>query len=706
MPKNLAQAAASLLQLEHIGISQYDLSQLLCQHLSTILPIDGIQFCHPAEMILCVHHEGACLNEHDFHDKLDRTWWQWLSTLRRDSGFVAIPNHLLVSDQFALACRLSFEEEHSKVLILLLGNSQHFQTYSDEWHMLATVLQQFWLTQSIKLLAAEKRRAVDHQYGLILNKLQTQTRRHQAMSKVALGVAALTATRTEFDLLKESVKLLREELGIDRVGTFLIEHKASRYHGIFGTDDQGCYRDESNDYYPYTQLDPRFLSVLSNPNSWFHLVTDITLYHLQQPIGHGWNAMVVLRNESLEPLGWIAMDNLLTQKPFDNDIQEALEVFAKTVSRILVEIRHNNRVRMISQALQLMSQARNSLEICRQAVEISVSQLDIDRIGIFLPCDTDPDLLLGTYGVDTDGVIREESYFSMPYPKTPLFDQAYANPNTLVLMNDVPLWHDRKIVGHGWNAAIALSVDNQLIALICADNLLRQRLLSEHQHELIQLFTRNFGEMLARLRGQEKLEKLNKTLEERITERTKELQSLNQRLAQAARTDSLTQLYNRRAYEEFIQECWQTHQGQLPITLAVMDLDGFKAVNDQLGHQVGDEVLRLFSNLLRETFHHPSVRIARLGGDEFAVIMSDREPPSHLALLAQIITEFELKTAQRFQDLSVSIGAASVVPNAEMNTDSFFSLADQALYQAKASGKKQLVVYPLAQNDPAWMINL
>lgn len=693
MPKKLAQTAASLLQFEHIGISQYDVSQLLCQHLSTLLPVQGVQICHPAELALCVLHGGSGLTEADFAEKLDNTWWQWLSTVRRDAGFVPIPAQLLVEDRCALVCRLSFEEEHSTVLICSLENDLHFRTFADEWHMLATVLQQFWFTQYIKLTAAENRRAVDHQYGLILNKLQTQTRRHQAMSKVALGVAELTAARTEFDLLKQSVKLLREELGLDRVGTFLIEHKASRYHGVFGTDDQGHYRNESDDYYPYTQLDPRFLNVLSQPNSWFHLVSDITLYHLHQPIGHGWNAMVVLRNESQEPLGWIAMDNLLNQKPFDFDIQEALEVFAKTVSRILVEIRHNNRVRMISQALQLMSHARNSLEICQQAVEFSVSKLDIDRIGIFLPSDSEPSMLQGTYGVDTDGVIRNESYFSMAYPESALFEQAYATPNTLIMLNDVPLWHDRKMVGHGWNAAIALSVDNELIAFVCADNLLRQRLLSSHQHELIQLFTRNFGEMLARLRGQEKLEKLNKTLEERITARTQELQNVNRKLAQAARTDSLTQLYNRRAYEEFIQEYWQTYQAQQPITLAVMDLDGFKLVNDLLGHQVGDELLRLFADLLRDIFDRPTDRLTRLGGDEFAVIMSGFEQQSHLNLLAQVITEFSQRTAQSFNHLSVSIGAASIIPTSAMTTDSFFSLADQALYQAKANGKQQLVVF-------------
>ncbi|NVC64938.1 sensor domain-containing diguanylate cyclase [Vibrio sp. 05-20-BW147] len=693
MPKKLAQTAASLLQLEHVVISQYDIFQLLCQHLKALLPVEGVQICQPTTLTLCALHEGVFLTETDLADQHDGPWWQWLSTIRRDSGFVPIPPALLDNQRGALVCRLSYEEENSTVLILLLEDEQYFQAHSEQWHMLGTVLQQFWLTQCIKLAAAEKRRDVDNQYGLVLNKLKTQTRRHQAMSNVALGVAELTSTRNEFDLLKQSVILLREELGLDRVGGFLIDHKAGRYHGVFGTDDQGQYRDESQDYYPYIQLDPRFLSFLSKPDNWFYLVSDITLYHRDQPVGHGWNAMVVLRNESQEPLGWFAIDNLLTQTPFDFDIQEALEVFAKTVSRILVEIHHNSRVRKISQALQLMSQARNTLEICQQAVEFAVSKLDIDRIGIFVTSDSDPGMLQGTYGVDTDGVIRDESYFSMPYPDSPLFTQASAKPNTLVILDDVPLWHDLKMVGYGWNAAIALSVDEQLIAFICADNLLRQRLLTSHQRELIQLFTRNFGEMLARLRGQEKLEKLNKTLEERISERTKELQSVNHKLSQMARTDSLTQLYNRRAYEEFIQEYWHTYQALQKITLAVMDLDGFKLVNDQLGHQVGDELLRLFADLLRDVFNEPTDRVTRLGGDEFALIMCGLDQQAQLRRLSHLIEAFDQQTAQRFNHVSVSIGAACVVPTPDLSTDGFFSLADQALYQAKANGKHQLVVY-------------
>ncbi|ELP5728715.1 diguanylate cyclase [Vibrio vulnificus] len=705
MLKKLAQTAASLLQLERVVISQYDIVQLLCQHLKALLPVAGVQICQPATQALCTLNEGDCLTESDFIDKLDGTLWQWLTTVRRDAGFVQIPQPLLVNETCALVCRLSIEEENSNVLILILKDEQDFLTCYEQWHMLSTVLQQFWLTQCIKLAAAEKRREVDHQYGVILNKLKTQTRRHQAMSNIALGVAELTAARTEFDLLKQSVKLLREELGIDRVGSFLIDHKVGRYQGVFGTDDQGQYRDETHDYYPYVQLDPRFLNVLSKPDDWFHLVSDITLYHQDQPVGHGWNAMVVLRNESQEPLGWFAMDNLIQQKPFDFDIQDALEVFAKTVSRILVEIRHNSRVRKISQALQLMSQARNTLEICQQAVEFSVSKLDIDRIGIFLPSDSDPNLLQGTYGVDTDGVIRNESDFSMPYPDSPLFEEAHAKPNTLIINNNVPLWHALKMVGYGWNAAIALSVDNELIAFICADNLLRQRLLTSQQHELIQLFTRNFGEMLARLRGQEKLEKLNKTLEERITARTKELQSVNQKLSQMARTDSLTQLYNRRAYEEFIQEYWQTYQNQHPIVLAVMDLDGFKLVNDELGHQVGDELLKLFADLLRAIFNRPTDRLTRLGGDEFAVIMCGHDLESHLALLSHLINELVQQAAKRFNHVSVSIGAACVVPTPDLTTDGFFSLADQALYQAKANGKSQLVVYCEEHIQTPWSIN-
>ncbi|MBJ6878053.1 GGDEF domain-containing protein, partial [Vibrio cholerae] len=82
--------------------------------------------------------------------------------------------------------------------------------------------------------------------------------------------------------------------------------------------------------------------------------------------------------------------------------------------------------------------------------------------------------------------------------------------------------------------------------------------------------------------------------------------------------------------------------------LAVLDLDGFKQVNDQLGHQAGDELLKQFANLLQATFQRSGDRICRLGGDEFAVIMCGADQQTHHHLLNQLIAKFAQETAQHF----------------------------------------------------------
>lgn len=94
----------------------------------------------------------------------------------------------------------------------------------------------------------------------------------------------------------------------------------------------------------------------------------------------------------------------------------------------------------------------------------------------------------------------------------------------------------------------------------------------------------------------------------------------------------------------------------------MLDLDGFKQVNDQLGHQAGDELLKQFASLLQATFQRSGDRICRLGGDEFAVIMCGADQQAHHHLLNQLIAKFAQETAQHFNGLSVSIGSATMTP--------------------------------------------
>jgi diguanylate cyclase (GGDEF)-like protein len=201
----------------------------------------------------------------------------------------------------------------------------------------------------------------------------------------------------------------------------------------------------------------------------------------------------------------------------------------------------------------------------------------------------------------------------------------------------------------------------------------------------------------------EELRKANEDLERRVEERTRRLIDANQKLKEEiadreelqarsqylAYHDSLTGLGNRVLFKEQLDEALK-HVSVTPNPLAVLflDLDGFKAVNDTLGHSVGDLLLKTIAAKL----HHllPSTdRIARLGGDEFAILqVSSPQPASSIALAEKIVEVVGQSHCVDGHEVTVgaSVGIAVAKPG-EMNTESFLKSADLAMYSAKSEGR-------------------
>lgn len=183
-----------------------------------------------------------------------------------------------------------------------------------------------------------------------------------------------------------------------------------------------------------------------------------------------------------------------------------------------------------------------------------------------------------------------------------------------------------------------------------------------------------------------------------------QLQAANLKLERLATLDELTQLANRRRFDQYLEMEWrrQTRE-QTPLSLILCDIDSFKSYNDTYGHPGGDECLRQVARAIGNAVDRPADLVARYGGEEFAVILPNTAIPGAVVVAEHIqlkIAALQLPHAgsQVSQYVTVSLGVASIVPASESVASILISAADQALYQAKRLGRDRIQVY---QADPA-----
>ena len=208
-------------------------------------------------------------------------------------------------------------------------------------------------------------------------------------------------------------------------------------------------------------------------------------------------------------------------------------------------------------------------------------------------------------------------------------------------------------------------------------------------------------ELLARVRSALRL----KTEMNRRKAREEDLLVLNERLAEMNRelerltvTDSLTGLANRRFFNEFLNREWLREQrGQQPFSVIMIDIDHFKRYNDHYGHIEGDICLQKVAWALQGALCRAGDVLARYGGEEFVAIL----PLTDLCGAAELAAAFHAgvqalglphQDSPVSSNVTVSIGVASVIPNRNLSPTQVIAMADEALYQAKQSGRNQSVI--------------
>jgi len=193
------------------------------------------------------------------------------------------------------------------------------------------------------------------------------------------------------------------------------------------------------------------------------------------------------------------------------------------------------------------------------------------------------------------------------------------------------------------------------------------------------------------------LDELNHSLEHKVEQRTEELENANKKLQALSKIDQLTQLANRRYFQEHILSSWDlAKRNGVSLSVIMADIDFFKKVNDTYGHLAGDTVLREIAFTLKNSLKRTTDFIARYGGEEFIVVLYDtdiqkaKEVCETLQSAIANIDHFEHQGVN-LGKISLSFGVCSTIPATHNSYEELVKCSDEALYQAKEEGRDRIV---------------
>lgn len=190
-----------------------------------------------------------------------------------------------------------------------------------------------------------------------------------------------------------------------------------------------------------------------------------------------------------------------------------------------------------------------------------------------------------------------------------------------------------------------------------------------------------------------------------INELYHKVEIANQDLQRLATVDGLTNLANRRQFDEYLSQQWQQMRRQIDwLSLILVDVDYFKLYNDNYGHLAGDSCLQEVAKAIKSAVQRGIDLVARYGGEEFGVILPATSVDGAIHLAEKIINNVrKLEIVHEKSVVSpyvtISLGVASLIPDLEMTPAGLIALADRGLYRAKSSGRDRYILHSLLKEE-------
>ncbi|MBE9116133.1 diguanylate cyclase [Lusitaniella coriacea LEGE 07157] len=176
-----------------------------------------------------------------------------------------------------------------------------------------------------------------------------------------------------------------------------------------------------------------------------------------------------------------------------------------------------------------------------------------------------------------------------------------------------------------------------------------------------------------------------------------ELQQINQLLYRLANLDGLTQVANRRRFDDYFEREWlRMRRDRRPMSLILCDVDYFKYYNDAYGHQAGDDCLRIVARAIDRAVKRPADLVARYGGEEFAILLPNTDSGGAMDVARQIresVEECQIAHPQSevSDRVTLSMGLTTLIPTIDISPDLLIATADRALYEAKNRGRNRMI---------------